>query len=121
MVMLKLGTIDVSDYLEEGYSVRTEPVYDSASFKNIYEQEKADLIGRKVSISANLGDVPKSVAEAICSACETDTLSVTYATPKAYTATFKRPDISCELTIEEPETWDISLSMSTDTIPLDGL
>lgn len=52
MVMLKLGTIDVSDYLEEGYSVRTEPVYDSASFKNIYEQEKADLIGRKVSISA---------------------------------------------------------------------
>lgn len=121
-MILKLGKLDVSEYVCEGYSVDIEPVYDStSSFTNMLGQDKSMLIGQKVHINANLGDIPADIAQQICSICESDTLSVTYATPKEYTATFKRPQIKSELTSEEPETWDIAITMSTDTIPLDGL
>lgn len=120
-VLLAIGGIDVSKYVEIGYKIDTEPVYDT-SFENMLKQDMAELIGCKVSISANLGLVPASVAKQILTACNTDALSVTYATPVEYSATFKRPKVTSELITEDNGgEWDISISMSTDVILKDGL
>lgn len=119
--ILKLGGIDVSDYVEVGYKFDTEPVYDS-SFTNMLGQEVEELIGCKISISANLGDVPETLAKSIMNVCDTDKLSVEYATPAEFSATFKRPKITSELVTEDDGgLWDISISMSTDVVLKDGL
>ena len=120
-VLLAIGGIDVSKYVEIGYKIDTEPVYDT-SFENMLKQDMAELIGCKVSISANLGLVPATVAKQILTVCDTDSLAVTYATPVEYSATFKRPKVTSELITEDNGgEWDISISMSTDVILKDGL
>lgn len=119
--ILKLGGIDVSEYVECGYKFDTDPVYDEP-FKNMLGQEISELIGCKVSISANLGDVPTFLAEQILNICDTDTLSVEYATPAESSAIFKRPKITSQLISEDGGgSWDISLSMCTNVILKDGL
>lgn len=120
--ILKLGSIDASDYVESGYSVNIEPVYDSNGFTNMLGQDKTKLLGYKVSLSASLGEVPADTATSILTACNVSTLSVSYATPVEGTATFKRPTVTSELISENNGgVWDISLSMETDTILLDSL
>ena len=119
--ILKLGGIDVSDYVEAGYKFDTEPVY-GPSFPNMLGQEVEELIGYKVSISANLGEVPAALAKSIMAVCNTDKLSVDYATPIECSATFKCPKITSQLISEDKGgSWDISISMSTDVILKDGL
>lgn len=119
--LLRLGGIDVSEHVEEGYKFDTEPVYDEP-FKNMLGQEVEELIGCKVSIRANLGEVPADLAKQILIACDTDALVVEYATPVECSATFKRPKITSELITEgDGGLWDISISMSTNVILKDGL
>lgn len=120
-VLLAISGIDVSEYVESGYKIDSDPVYDTP-FENMLKQDMAELIGCKVSISANLGLVPSSIAKQILCACDTDSLSVTYATPVEYSATFKRPKVTSELITEDNGgVWDISISMNTDVIPKGGL
>ena len=121
--LLKIGTIDVSDYVLDGYAVKTQPVYDSTTFTNMLGTEVKTLIGKTVAISANLGEVPDETAQKIFAVCETNSLSVTYASPVTYTATFKRPTVEAILVLdtETERLWDISISMETGTIALDGL
>jgi len=120
--ILQLDTIDVSDYVENGYNVQTEPVYDSNGYTNMLGQDKTELLGYKVSLSANLGEVPAELAKSILTVCNNSTVTASYATPVEGTAVFKRPSITSELTSENNGgVWDISLSMETDTILLDSL
>lgn len=119
--LLKLGSIDVSKHVEVGYKFDTEPVY-GEPFKNMFGQEVEELIGSKVSISANLGEVPTALAKQILNVCDTDALAVEYATPIECSATFKRPKITSQLITEgDGGQWDISISMRTDVILKDGL
>lgn len=120
--ILKLGNVDVSQYVESGYKTDIEPVYDSGTYENMFGQDKAKLIGTKISISASLGEVPTATAKQVLNACNTDALAVKYATPVEGTATFKRPKVTSELVTEDGGgLWDISISMDTDTILCDGL
>lgn len=121
MAILVIGGIDVSDYVLTGYTVNTEPVYEDVAFKNTLKNTVQKLVGTKVSLSATISGLPAELAASVCKVCNTDNLSVTYATPVKYTNTFKRPSISSTLVTETPEEWDIQLSMETDTVPLDGL
>lgn len=119
--ILKLGSVDISDYVEAGYKINIEPVY-GTSFVNMLGEEVAELIGQKVSISANLGELPTEIAKKVCNACDTDELTVSYATPVESSATFKRPKLTSELITEsDGGLWDISLTMNTDVIRRDGL
>lgn len=119
--LLELGGIDVSEYVEVGYKFDTEPVYDT-SFINMFGQKVEELIGCKISISANLGEVPVALAEQILNVCDTDALTVEYATPVKCSATFKRPKVTSELITEgDNGLWDISISMTTNVILKDGL
>lgn len=122
--ILQIGTLDVSAYVLEGYKVDIRTIYDTATaFTNMLGQEVADRIGTAVDISCTLGDVPEAIAAQICTLCDADSISITYATPKKSTATFKRPEISSTLTAEQASgnLWDITLSMTTGTTPIDGL
>ena len=121
-MILILGGKDVSEYVVAGYNVNKSPVYDSASsFTNMLGQTIQPLIGYKYSLNCNIEGLDKETAESVFRVCETDSLEVTFAYPVEMTQTFKSPHLTSELTVENPEEWDISLSMETDTIPIDGL
>lgn len=120
--ILKIGNLDVSAHVEAGYSIQKTPVFDtSTAFTNMLGQEVKDLIGHKVSISANLGQLTATEATAVCTACSGDNITVTFGNPFTETATFRTPSLTMELTSESPEEYDISISMETDTISLYGL
>lgn len=120
--ILKIGNLDVSEHVEMGYSITKTPVFDtSTAFTNMLGQEVKDLIGHKVSISANLGQLTAAEATAVCTACNGDNITVTFGNPFAETATFRTPTLTMELTSEFPEEYDISLSMESDVISLYGL
>lgn len=120
--ILKIGNIDVSDHVETGYQIQRTPVFDSSTaFVNMLGQEVKDLIGYKIAVSANLGQLTATEATAICNACKADNITVTFGNPFAATAVFRTPSLNVELTNENPVEYDIALSMETDTISLDGL
>lgn len=123
-VLLQLGELDVSEYLLEGYEVNTTPVYDSSvSFTNMLGKEEKPLIGFNVDINCALGDVPEETAKEILTLCQAQKISVTYASPLESQNDFMKPQISSKLVAEysSGNLWDISISMSTGTIPLNGL
>lgn len=112
----------MSEYVVSGYNVDVSPIYDeSTAFTNMLGENKRELIGYKFAISCNLSGLNKNTAETVCRVCRTDTLPVTFAYPLETTQTFKNPQLTSELITETPEEWDISLSMETDTVPIDGL
>lgn len=121
MSILIIGGIDVSDYVEVGYTVNTEPIYEDVSFVNVLKNTVQKLVGTKVSLSATISGLSAELATSVCKACNIDNLNVTYAAPVKVSATFKRPSVSSTLVTETPEEWDIQISMETDTVPLDGL
>lgn len=123
--LLKIADIDLTAYIcAGGLKVDESAVYDSnVSFTAMSGKERRKMIGTSVSISAVLTDVPTAEAHSIISACDTDELDVTYASPLMRSGKFGRPDISTDISYEEDNDryYTISLSLVCSCIPLEGL
>lgn len=127
-MILKLGSgtnaLDVSEYVESGYSVQAEPITQS-DYTTIDGHEHTSFLGVRYRISANLGNVPAAFAAQIMGKFS-DGMSITFGFPTAVTAVFRYPDVTSTMITEgsvsgiSGEYWDISFSAMSDPI-LQGL
>lgn len=127
-MILKLGSganaLDVSEYVESGYNVQTQPITQT-DYTTIDGNEHTTYLGVRYTISANLGNVPASVAAQIMSKFA-DGMSITFGFPTAITATFLYPQITSTMITEGSESgtsgeyWDISLQAVSEPM-LNGL
>lgn len=123
--LLKIAGNDVTKYIcTGGLKVDESAVYDSnVSFTAMSGKERRKMIGLSVSISAVLTDVPTAAARSLISACNTDEIDVTYASPLMRSGKFGHPDISTDISYEEDSDryYTVSLSLTCSCIPLEGL
>ena len=119
-IILKIGSVDLSDITEqEGVDINTSPVY-GAEFKSITGKKRKKVLGESVSISASFNNLPEDKAAAIVSACKNDTVTVTYKDPTDQTAVFDYPNIRSVpdfAASKDERYWNISVDM---TCPLKG-
>ena len=119
-IILKIGSVDLSDITEqEGVDINTSPVY-GAEFKSITGKKRKKVLGESVSISASFNNLPEDKAAAIVNACKNDTVTVTYKDPTEQTAVFDHPNIRSvpDFAASKNERyWNISVDM---TCPLKG-
>ena len=119
-IILKIGSVDLSDITEqEGVDISTSPVY-GAEFTSITGKKWKKVLGESVSISASFNNLPEDKAAAIVNACKNDTVTVTYKDPTDQTAVFDRPNIRSVpdfAASEDERYWNISVDM---TCPLKG-
>lgn len=118
-VILKIGSVDMTeDVLCEGVTIGTEAVYTNA-FTAVTGKEKKTRLGDRISISASFSVLDESKAKAIVNACNSDSVTVSYADPFPSSAVFDRPSVTSVPSFEDGEVsyWNISLSM---TCPLKG-
>lgn len=124
-MILQIGSIDVSQYVEVGYTVNTEPIL-ASEWTAINGTEHRLMNGVKYSISANLRSIPAATATSIFNAVNAATVSMTFSCPATTTATFVSPSISAELVTEgatasaHGELWDISINATSEP-QLNGL
>ena len=114
-MIFKIGsTLDVSAYVETGYSVEQESLY-SDDYTTLNGNEHKTLLGYKYHINCNLGNVPAATAALICTALKSE-CSITFSFPNAITATFLAPTVHSTLITEGDQTatsgelWDIEIS-----------
>lgn len=143
---------DLSDYIIGGaYSVTETPVYDESSTaagyisaeskelftavsgKKFYDTPTGEapvgddriVIGKSVSISAYLEDVPceliKRAMEIAATAKGTNKLRIEYAAPLLTSADFDYPEITTELTNEQDNTYGVQINAKCPKMLFDGL
>lgn len=117
MAILKIGSLDLSEYCEKGdFSVSRSGVY-SSGFTSIGGNVKRKLLGYKYQISAAFNDVPNDIKKAIESACNAEKVSISFDNT---TAEFNAPDITCKLAYETTSgvlIWSVNLSSVCDLAP----
>ena len=101
--ILQIGTVDVSNYVLRGQSVKTAAVYDSHSFTNVLGITKRKRIGNSISVSASFGDVPEDVADALTAACTSGDVEVIYRDTSEKTLTFEQPSIQKSIDFEDAD------------------
>lgn len=111
-MILTIGTIDMSDYVEVGYNVSVQQMV-SNQWQGIDGSEHQTVLGKKYSISAELGHVPSAVASSVCALLSSASVSMTFASPVSTTATFIAPSFTATL-ITETGLWDISISATSE-------
>lgn len=115
--------LDVSDYVEAGYKMQMSSEYDGG-FRAADGTDRRTRICDRISISADLGNLDATTAQAVISKC-TDGVEVTFGAPgNIHTATFYKPRIQAEMIVEGDvngygELWDIHLDM--ESVALDHL
>lgn len=117
------SALDVSAYVETGFKINTEGVFDNG-FTAVDGTEHKQLKGYKVRISAALGNIPSSVLTSLSSLCSNAQVSVSYAyggASAAKTAYFFTPSISAEMITEGGtsaygDIWDVSIDMTSVTL-----
>ena len=124
-MILQIGSIDVSQYVEVGYRVDTNPIIRD-EWQAINGTEHRLMNGVKYSIQANLRSVPAATATSIFNTVNAASVSMTFSCPATTTATFVSPQISAELITEgatasaHGELWDISINATSEP-QLNGL
>lgn len=117
MALLKIGTLDLSEYCEKGdLSISRSGVY-SGGFTGISGKVKRKLLGYKYQISAGFNDVPNDIKEAIESACKGEKVSISFGD---VTAAFNAPDVTCKLAYETTGgvlMWSVNISSVCDLAP----
>lgn len=117
VAILKIGSLDLSEYCEKGdFSVSRSGVY-SSGFTGIGGNVKKKLLGYKYQISAAFNDVPNDIKKAIESACNAEKVSISFDNT---TAEFNAPDITCKLAYETTSgvlIWSVNLSSVCDLAP----
>ena len=117
MALLKIGSLDLSEYCEKGdLSISRSGVY-SGGFPAINGKTNKKLLGYKYQISASFNDVPNDIKEAIESACEGEKVSISFGD---VTADFNAPDVTCKLAYETTGgglIWSVNISSVCDLAP----
>lgn len=106
------GAIDVSDYVEVGYNVSTQQLV-SNQWTGINGSEHQTVLGKKYTLSCELGHVPSTTASSICTLLESASVSMTFSSPVTTTATFIAPSYTATL-ITETGLWDISINATSE-------
>ena len=123
--ILKIGNTDLAESVEQsGVTITSRPIYGDIVFRAVTGQEKKQCIGKEISISANFTYVPENEAKAIVSACDADTVTISYLDPNAASAVFDRPSISASPLFKKSNgtvAWAISLSASCPFKPGESL
>lgn len=113
MILLKIGELDVSEYVDkESYSVQRSAVYESG-FKNLYGETLKQYIGCSYRISTTFTNVPDDVKRAIFSACKAAKVDITFPDSGDKTAAFDMPELTAALQYETADgvmMWTISFS-----------
>ena len=112
MSILVIGSTDVSDYVEVGYNVSVQQMV-SNQWQGIDGSEHQTVLGKKYSISAELGHVPSTIAQTVCAALANSSVNMTFASPVSTTATFIAPSFTATL-ITESGLWDISINATSE-------
>lgn len=117
MALLKIGSLDLSEYCEKGdLSISRSGVY-SGGFTGLSGKVNKKLLGYKYQISAAMNDVPDDVKKAIESACKGETVSISFGDT---TADFNAPDVTCKLAYETTGgvlVWSVNISSVCDLAP----
>ena len=117
MALLKIGSLDLSEYCEKGdLSIDQSAVY-SEGFKGLDGSVNKKLLGYKYSISAGFNDVPDNVKNAIKSACMSEKVSISF---DDVTADFNAPYVSCKTQYETTGgvlMWSVNISSVCDLAP----
>ena len=117
MVLLQIGTLDLSEYCEKGdLSISRSGVY-SGGFTGISGKTNKKLLGYKYQISASFNDVPNDIKEAIENACKGEKVSISFGD---VTADFNAPDVTCKLAYETTGgvlMWSVNISSVCDLAP----
>ena len=117
MALLKIGSLDLSEYCEKGdLSISRSGVY-SGGFTGISGKVKRKLLGYKYQISASFNDVPNDIKEAVESACKGEKVSISFGD---VTADFNAPDVTCKLAYETTGgglIWSVNISSVCDLAP----
>ncbi len=101
------------------FVIRSSPVF-GAEFTNVKGIRRRKCIGRQIDLSADFNNLSESIAKSVVSACDADTVTVSYRNPNHDTAVFERPVIEAVPVCGDADGesyWNISLSM---TCPLKG-
>ena len=118
-IILKIGDVDMSEHVIcEAVDINRSPVW-SDSFTAVNGEEKKKCLGVRIALSADFSVLDGTAAAALVSACNADSVSVTYKCPAPETAVFDRPSLRCVPVFNDGEVdyWNISVSM---TCPLKG-
>lgn len=123
-VILKIGSVDLSDYCEcQQVSITNSPVF-SDGFVNVLGRTRRTVIGDQIQLSASFGLIPESVAKAIRNACSASSVTVEYKDPVPVTTVFERPTFSRNVDFEvgeDTQMWNCSVSMTCPLKRDDGL
>lgn len=117
--ILKVGNVDMTEYVIcEAVDVTETPVY-SDSFTAVTGEERKTCIGVKVDLSAEFSVLDEALAAALKNACANEKVTVTYKCPEETVTEFDRPSFRCTPVFTDGVTdyYNISLSM---TCPLKG-
>lgn len=114
MIILKIGEIDVSEYLNESYKIdRTSQ--NKMSFEN-YDGTTVTTSKLTTAVSAQLEDVPDGIAKSISEETK-GTVTLTYTAPEMLTGEFECTSFSAELDNHgydgQEITWYIDLKFSS--------
>lgn len=112
MSILSIGGTDVSDYVEVGYNVSCQQMV-SNQWTGIDGSEHQTVLGKKYTISAELGHVPANTAAAVCNALSGSSVQITFSYPGTTTANFIAPSFTATL-ITETGLWDISINATSE-------
>lgn len=117
MALLKIGSLDLSDYCDKGnLSINRTGVY-SSGFTGMDGSIKKKFLGYKYQISAGFEDVPDNIKSSIENACAGEKVSISFGD---VTAEFNTPDVTCKLAYETSSgelIWSVSLSSVCDLAP----
>ena len=117
MALLKIGSLDLSEYCEKGnLSINRTGVY-SGGFTGMDGSVTKKFLGYKYQVSAGFEDVPDNVKKAIKSACMGEKVSISF---DDVTADFNAPYVSCKTQYETTGgvlMWSVSISSVCDLAP----
>ena len=117
MALLKIGSLDLSEYCEKGnLSINRTGVY-SGGFTGMDGSVTKKFLGYKYQVSAGFEDVPDNVKTAIENACSGEKVSISFGN---VTAEFNAPDVTCKLAYETTNgglIWSVSISSVCDLAP----
>lgn len=117
MALLKIGSLDLSEYCEKGdLSISRSGVY-SGGFTGLNGKVNKKFLGYKYQISAGFNDVPDDIKKAIENACMGENVSISFGD---VTADFNAPDVSCKLAYETTGgvlIWSVNISSVCDLAP----
>jgi len=111
LALLKIGTLDLSEYCEKGdLSINRTAVY-SSGFEGLNGQKSKVLLGYKYQISAAF-TVPDDVKKTIENACKSASVNIS--------ADFNAPDFTAKLDYETSSgvcMWTVNISSVCDLAP----